>query len=258
MIVITERNLYACKVWTVLLHRICIRCDHDLNVCSFCHGTECLCIEQRDSDSRNVTPVCTKFDFDGDRKADLSVFRQSTGQWFIILSSSGGTDNQVWGNAGQKDIPVPGDYDGDCKTDVAYWNPVDGTWNIKFNSGAAPVSTQWGSSAVGDIPVPADYDGDGKTDLAVYRQPTGQWFIILSSTGGTDNQVWGNSGQNDVPVPGDYDGMVKRTSPTGIRSMEPGISNSVQEQRLSVRHGALLRLAIFPCLRTTMEMERLT
>ena len=95
-----------------------------------------------------------RFDFDGDGKTDLAVFRQSTGQWFVILSSTGGTDNSVWGNAGENDIPVPGDYDGDGKTDTAYWNPVTGTWNIKLSSTGATVSTQWGSSADIDIPVP--------------------------------------------------------------------------------------------------------
>ena len=94
-----------------------------------------------------------RFDFDGDGKTDLAVFRQSTGQWFVILSSTGGTDNSVWGNPGENDIPVPGDYDGDCKIDTAYWNPATGIWNIKPSSGGSPISRQWGASSLGDIPV---------------------------------------------------------------------------------------------------------
>jgi hypothetical protein len=145
-------------------------------------------------------------DFDGDRKADLTVFRPSTGDWFTLFSSTGYTTAQQlkWGMPG--DVKVPGDYDGDGRTDVAVFRPSTGQWFIRFSStGYSTSDTEhWGLP--GDIPVPGDYDGDGKTDLAVFRPSTGQWFVAQSSTGYTTFTVdhFGLSG--DTPAPADFDG----------------------------------------------------
>jgi hypothetical protein len=142
-------------------------------------------------------------DFDADGKADISVFRPSTGQWFIIPSSNPGNSIiQSWGLAG--DIPVPGDYDGDGITDFAVWRPSTGQWFIIPSSNpGSPITQSFGLN--GDIPVPGDYDGDGITDFAVWRPSTGQWFIIPSSNPGSPiTQSFGLNG--DIPVPGDYDG----------------------------------------------------
>jgi FG-GAP-like repeat len=94
-------------------------------------------------------------DYDGDGRTDFAVFRQPTGQWFVIQSSNGGIINQVFGVAGQLDVPVPGDYEGDGRTDLAYWNPAGGFWNVRFSSNGTTVTQQWGSAAVVDIPLPA-------------------------------------------------------------------------------------------------------
>jgi hypothetical protein len=135
--------------------------------------------------------ACAKPDFDGDGRADLSVFRD--GVWFIQRSSDGGTTLFSWGTAG--DTPVWGDYDGDGITDAAVYR--GGNWFIRRSSDGGLTYIAWGGAAQ-DKPVPTDYDGDGITDAAVYRD--GIWFIRRSSDGGSTVTGWGGAPQ-DLPLP---------------------------------------------------------
>jgi hypothetical protein len=151
----------------------------------------------------------TLFDFDGDGKTDVSIWRGTTGVWWIIDSSTGSFTPTGWGVPGAGDIPVPGDYDGDGKTDIAIWRATTGDWWIINSSDGSITHTNWGLTGVGDIPVPGDYDGDGKTDIAIWRATTGDWWIINSSNGSITHKGWGLPGAGDIPVPGDYDGDSK-------------------------------------------------
>ena len=63
----------------------------------------------------------TDDDYDGDGKADATVFSPSTGTWSIRESSTSTVLRATLGAAG--DRPVPGDYDGDGKTDIAVITP---------------------------------------------------------------------------------------------------------------------------------------
>jgi len=138
----------------------------------------------------NPVPCATP-DFDGDGRADVSVFRD--GVWFIQRSSDGGTSVISWGTAG--DTPVWGDYDGDGITDAAVYR--GGNWFARRSSDGGLTYIGFGG-AMQDIPVPTDYDGDGITDVAVYR--AGTWFIRRSSDGGTTVIGFGGAAQ-DIPLP---------------------------------------------------------
>jgi uncharacterized delta-60 repeat protein len=180
-------------------------------------------------------PRNTPFDFDGDGRADISVYRD--GNWYLLQSTAGFAAAQ-FGIAADKlvpadydgdgktdlgvyragtwyllrstqgfaavqfglaeDIPQTGDFDGDGRADLAVFRPSNGTWYLQ-QSAAGFAGIQFGAG--GDKAVAADYDGDGKTDVAVYR--AGTWYVQRSRDGFTAAQ-FGIS--TDRPVVGDYDG----------------------------------------------------
>lgn len=139
------------------------------------------------------------FDYDGDARADISVFRPSPGIWYVQGSRSGFTAFQFGIST---DRITPADFDGDSKTDMAVYRPSSGTWYILNSSNSTFSATPFGVAE--DLPVPADYDGDGRADISVYRPSLGTWYRLNSSNGSFFATQFGIS--IDRPVTGDYDG----------------------------------------------------
>jgi hypothetical protein len=133
-------------------------------------------------------------DFDGDGAADLSVFRPSTGQWFVFNSGSNTFSIVQFGLNG--DIPVDGDFDGDGKNDVTVFRPSSGTWFVLNSTNGQAQTVQFGAN--GDQPVAGDYDKDGRTDIAVWRPSDGNYYILRSSNGQAQITHWGSN--SDIPV----------------------------------------------------------
>lgn len=131
-------------------------------------------------------------DFDGDGRSDLSVFRPSDGNWWVMESSTNTVRTRSFGQSG--DRVVAGDYDGDGRTDRAIFRPSNGEWWILRSSNDSILVLNWGLAT--DKPAPGDYDGDGRADIAVYRD--GTWYIIQSSNGNFRYEQFGTS--SDVPV----------------------------------------------------------
>ena len=142
----------------------------------------------------------TPFDFDGDGKTDIGIFRPPVGEWWYRRSSDGFVPAVQFGAS--TDRIVPADYTGDGKTDIAFFRPSTGLWFILRSENNSFFSFPFGTS--GDIPAPADFDNDGKADPAVFRPSTATWFIQRSSDNGTTIAQFGATG--DVPVAADYDG----------------------------------------------------
>jgi autotransporter-associated beta strand protein len=140
------------------------------------------------------------FDFDGDGKSDVSVFRPSNGFWFELLSRNGNLAQQQFGTS--EDKIVPADFDGDTKTDIAVFRPSNGYWYQIRSSDNTFNAVQFGMN--GDVPVPNDYDGDGRADIAVFRPSSGTWFQISSLTNQFLARQFGNS--TDKPLVGDFNG----------------------------------------------------
>lgn len=157
-------------------------------------------------------PSAAPFDYDGDGRADFSIFRPSDGSWYLQRSSSGSLGTS-FGLA--SDVIVPADYDGDGKTDIAIYRSSTGTWYINNSSNGTSSFGVFGIAE--DLPVPADYDGDGKADLAVFRPSSGTWYRTNSSNGSFTAVQFGQAG--DRPTLGDFDGDGK----ADVAVFRPGV-----------------------------------
>jgi hypothetical protein len=153
-------------------------------------------------------------DVDGDRTADIAVWRPGGGQWFWELSSTGFNPSAgVTATLGvSSDRPFSGDIEGDGRADPIVWAPASGTWSWVLSSAgysqASLASKVWGISS--DVPIVGDIDGDGRADLIVWRPGDGTWFWLLSSLGYDATRAgsvqWGIGSLGDVPLIADLDG----------------------------------------------------
>lgn len=139
-------------------------------------------------------PRRTLFDFDGDGKSDISVFRSTDRVWYVNRSTQGFSATQFGLST---DKTTPADFDGDGRADIAVYR--DGTWYL-LRSTAGFAAVQFGLAD--DVPQPADFDGDGRAELAVYRG--GNWFTLNLSNNQFQSVQFGLA--TDKPIVGDYDG----------------------------------------------------
>ncbi|MBK7934268.1 MAG: VCBS repeat-containing protein [Acidobacteria bacterium] len=193
----------------------------------------------------SVAPtIRSPFDFDGDSKTDISIFRPTGAngaEWWWSRSSDGGNGAVTFG-AGT-DAIVPGDYTGDGKADIAVWRPSNGNWFVLRSEDSSFFAFPFGTS--GDVPVPADFDGDAKTDAAVFRPSDVTWYISRSS-GGTTIAAFGLAG--DKPVPADYDGDGKADiaifRPNGTSGAEWWLQRSTNSTVFAAQFGAATDKAV--------------
>ena len=145
----------------------------------------------------SAAPNRTLYDFDGDRRADVSVFRPSDRVWYLNRSTQGFSATQFGLSS---DKLTPADFDGDGRTDIAVFR--DGTWYWLNSSNSSFNARQFGVPS--DIPVPADFTGDGRAELAVFRPSDGIWYVYNLATDTYTGFQFGASG--DKPLTGDFDG----------------------------------------------------
>ena len=141
-----------------------------------------------------------RFDFDGDGKADVSVFRPGNSVWYLNQSSSGFFAAQ-WGLSNDK--PVPADYDGDGKADIAVFR--DGVFYYLRSSDFSFFYRLLGQA--GDIPQPGDYWSNELGEFVVYRPSDQTWYLTGADYPyGSWNTRMNLALSTDIPVSNDFDG----------------------------------------------------
>lgn len=82
-------------------------------------------------------------DYDGDAKADASIFRGTNSTWYILKSSDGQLQTANFG-AAETDLPTQNDYDGDGKTGISVWRETNGTYYSLKSTDGLILAIQWG------------------------------------------------------------------------------------------------------------------
>ena len=185
-------------------------------------------------DTFNYTDVITPGYFDGDNKADVTVWRKNSqdgsGTFFVNPSTAPETMQVTpWGLYTDSASRLSADYDGDGRDDMTIARQENGGWVWYYlrssdNSYRIIHFGVAGTGAGTDSPHPgADYNGDGRADITVIRRNadgTGTYFVGDSVTGAIILvQQWGLR-TPDSYVIGDFlgdsraDFAVWRDSPT--------------------------------------------
>jgi hypothetical protein len=147
----------------------------------------------------------TAFDFDGDSRSDVAIFRSSTNEWWT-RDSTLGARAAVFGNSTDK--LTPADFDGDGLTDIAIWREGLQSKFFIFESSTYVIRSETFGVTGDDPRLVADWDGDGIADPAVYRPGSQGTFFYLGSANNPNHNItfvpWGVTG--DKAARGDFDG----------------------------------------------------
>jgi len=159
------------------------------------HGTRL--VYDSEITSRNCGDVPVVGDWNGDRQADLGIFRRAaTAKFRLRLPDATATDVPLGSSVAE---PVAGDWDGDGVTDLGTWDRATKTFSLATEQETTTV--QFGGRK--DNPVTGDWDGDGRTDVGAFRPRTGT-FRLLFPSGSQTRFRFGSVGS--TPVTGDWNG----------------------------------------------------
>lgn len=146
-------------------------------------------------------------DYDGDGRTDVSIWRPSTGTFWVNRTTDGPAGIQ-WGANG--DYAMGGDTNGDRKTDHIINRPTTpiepADFWILHSPSYAFIGYAWG--VPGDKPAIRDFTGDGVDDFAVWRESDTN-FYILAPNDPNPVRVFQFGSVGDKPFVGDFSGDSK-------------------------------------------------
>ncbi len=155
-----------------------------------------------------INMIACALDFDGDGKADPTVYEALSGTMSALLSANNyalASASGLGGGGGTLWQVAAADYDGDAKADPVVYYAPQGLWRGYLSDSGYRFAQAYGMGGDGSSAVPDDYDGDEKADPAVYYASTGTWKIWLSGSDYTETLASGLGGPGFVAVPADYD-----------------------------------------------------
>jgi hypothetical protein len=174
------------------------------------------------------------FDYNGDGKQDLFLYRPGSGAAWVARSNGDGTFDAVYAVSDNGPAPPNGiagfdllsrndqvlafDYNGDGKDDLFLYRPGTGAATVARSNGNGSFTAVY---AVGDNgPAPPngiagydllspndrvlvfDYNGDGKDDLFLYRPGTGAAWVARSNGDGSFTGVYTVADNGSAPPNG--------------------------------------------------------
>ncbi len=182
------------------------------------------------------------FDFNGDGKDDLFLYRPGTGAVFVLKSNGDGNFTAVGQPVGDNGSDLPNgiggydllsandqvfsfDFNADGKDDLCLFRPGTGAVFVLKSNGdgnfvavGKPVGDNGSAEPNGiggydllspqDKVFPFDFDGDGTDDLFLYRPGMGAVFVLRSNGDGNFTAVGqpvGDNGSDDPNGIGGYD-----------------------------------------------------
>jgi RHS repeat-associated protein len=149
-------------------------------------------------DLRGSRDVVFPFDFNGDGKSDLFLYRPDGGIACVARSNGDGSFTAVYYSGagiagydlrGVRDVVLPFDFNGDGKSDLFLYRPDGGLACVARSNGDGSFSQVyfsaggiggWDMRGTRDIALPMDFNGDGKADLFFYRQEGRMASVVQS------------------------------------------------------------------------------
>jgi hypothetical protein len=129
-------------------------------------------------------------DIDNDSKADLVIWRPSTGVFYGYSPWTAVTKAKAWGSAAYGDIPSLGRDSSAWYADPRVFRPADGIWYTTLWGSTAVGTHPWGTD--GDVPMSLDWLNTGYSWFMMFRPSDGNWYQKQGATTNVFN--WGTLG----------------------------------------------------------------